>query len=337
MDIDMATEPLGHGSDGQPILLADIWPKTAEVHDVIARSLSADMFSNAYRNVFGGGQRWRDIDVANSELFPWDEASTYIRRPPYLDGVQLEAPPIGDIHRARVLVKLGDLVTTDHISPAGAITLGTPAWEFLAARGVSRRDMNTYASRRGNHEVMMRGAFANLRLKNQVAPGTRGGHTRNFLAGGSETTIFDAAAAYREAKVPMVVVAGRDYGGGSSRDWAAKGPALIGVRAVIAQSFERIHRTNLVAMGVIPIELVDVQPDDVAPTGAEEISITGLDALNSGETPSHVTIHSNGNSFAARLRLDTPRETDYVRHGGVMPYVLRDLFKSASSDGAVGD
>jgi aconitate hydratase len=333
MDIDLATDPLGHGSDGRPIFLADLWPEPAEVHNVIAQSLSADMFTNSYRDVFVGDQRWRDIDVANSELFAWDEASTYIRRPPYLDGMQLDPSPVGDIHGARVLVKLGDLVTTDHISPAGAITFGTPAWEYLAARGVTRRDVNTYASRRGNHEVMMRGAFANVRLQNQVAPGTRGSRTRNFLDGGRETTIFDAAAAYREAKVPMVVVAGWDYGGGSSRDWAAKGPALLGVRAVIAQSFERIHRSNLVAMGVVPVELVDAGPNKVAPTGAEEISITGLDALNAGQTPSHVTVHSNGNRFAARLRLDTPREADYIRHGGVMTYVLRDLFNKGRSDG----
>jgi aconitate hydratase len=335
MDIDLATDPLGHGSDGRPIFLADLWPQPAEVNDVIAQSLSADMFTNAYRDVFAGDQRWRDIDVANSELFEWDDASTYIRRPPYLDGIQLDPSPVGDIHGARVLVKLGDLVTTDHISPAGAITFGTPAWEYLAAKGVTRRDVNTYASRRGNHEVMMRGAFANVRLQNQVAPGTRGGRTRNFLDGGGETSIFDAAAAYRGAEVPMVVVAGRDYGGGSSRDWAAKGPALLGVRAVIAQSFERIHRSNLVAMGVVPVELVDAGPDDVAPTGGEEISITGLDPLNAGATPSYVAIRSNGNSFGARLRLETPREADYIRHGGVMPYVLRELFNKGRRDAQV--
>jgi aconitate hydratase len=266
--------------------------------------------------------------VANSERFAWEEASTYIRRPPYLDGMELEPSPVRDIHGARVVVKLGDLVTTDHISPAGAITFGTPAWQYLADRGVARRDVNTYASRRGNHEVMRRGAFANVRLQNQVAPGTRGGRTRNFLDGGSETTIFDAAAAYRAAGVPMVVVAGRDYGGGSSRDWAAKGPALLGIRAVIAQSFERIHRSNLVAMGVVPLELVDVGPDDVAPTGAEEISITGLEGLNDSEIPKTVTIHNGRKGFTARLRLDTPREADYIRHGGVMPYVLRDLIKT---------
>jgi aconitate hydratase len=329
MDIDLAADPLGNAPDGRPIFLADLWPEPAEVYDVIAQNLSADMFATAYQDVFEGDQRWRDIDVANSELFSWDADSTYIRRPPYLDGMALDPSRVTDIRGARILVKLGDLVTTDHISPAGAITFGTPAWEYLAARGVTGRDVNTYASRRGNHEVMTRGAFANVRLQNQVAPGTRGGRTRNFLDDGRETTIFDAAAAYREAKVPMVVVAGRDYGGGSSRDWAAKGPALLGVRAVIAQSFERIHRSNLVAMGVLPVELIDAGPDDVAPTGAEEISVTGLDELNSPETPSHVTVHSNGNRFAARLRLDTPREADYIRHGGVMPYVVRGLYHKA--------
>jgi aconitate hydratase len=326
MDIDLANDPLGHTPQGQPIFLADLWPRPDEIHDVIAQHMSADLYTRAYQDVFTGDQRWRDIDVVNSERFAWDDASTYIRRPPYLDGMALEPSRVDDIHAARVLVKLGDLVTTDHISPAGAITSGTPAWEYLTARGVTGREVNTYASRRGNHEVMMRGAFANVRLQNQVTPGARGGRTRNFLDGGRETTVFEAAAAYRQAKVPMVIVAGRDYGGGSSRDWAAKGPALLGVRAVIAQSFERIHRSNLVAMGVVPLELVDAGPDDVATTGAEEITITGLEALNAGETPSHIVIHSNGNSFAARLRLDTPREADYIRHGGVMPYVLRDLF-----------
>lgn len=330
MDIDLATDPLGHTPDGQPIFLADIWPGPDEVHDVITQNVSADMFTRAYQDVFAGDERWRHVDVANSELFGWDPESTYVRRPPYLDGMQLGPPPVTDIEAARVLVKLGDLVTTDHISPAGAITSGTPAWEYLAARGVTRRDVNTYASRRGNHEVMMRGAFANVRLQNRVAPGTRGGRTLNFVDDGRETTVFDAAAAYRDAGVPMVVVAGRDYGGGSSRDWAAKGPALLGVRAVIAQSFERIHRSNLVAMGVIPLELIFAGPDDVAPTGAEEISITGLEALNDGESPSHVTVHSDGRRFAARLRLDTPREADYIRHGGLMPYVLRDLFNASS-------
>ena len=330
MDVDLVTEPLGHTADGLPVHLADLWPTPEDIRSVIDRSLSADMFTAAYRDVFAGDQRWRDIDVASTELFPWNDESTYIRRPPYLDGMPLEPLPVSDIRAARVLVKLGNLVTTDHISPAGAITLGTPAWDYLAARGVERRDVNTYASRRGNHEVMMRGAFANVRLQNRVAPGTRGGRTLNFLDGGRETTVYDAADAYREANVPMVVIAGRDYGGGSSRDWAAKGPALLGIRAVIAQSFERIHRSNLVAMGVIPIE-VTAGPDEIAPTGTEEITILGLDALNSGDAPSEVTIRSGGNSFRARLRLDTQREADYIRHGGVMPYVLRRLFAEVRS------
>ncbi|AKS34321.1 aconitate hydratase AcnA [Mycolicibacterium goodii] len=324
MDIDLATEPLGHDADGTPVHLADVWPAPEEVRAVIEGSLSADMFTAAYREVFTGDRRWRDIDVAGTELFPWDADSTYIRRPPYLDGMPLEPVPVADIEAARVLVKLGDLVTTDHISPAGAITVGTPAWDYLAARGVARRDVNTYASRRGNHEVMMRGAFANVRLQNRVAPGTRGGKTLDFLHGGAETTVYDAAETYRKAGVPVVVVAGRDYGGGSSRDWAAKGPALLGIRAVIAQSFERIHRSNLVAMGVIPIE-TDAGPDDIAPTGAEEITIEGLSALNSGVVPSHVVIRSDGREFVGRLRLDTEREADYIRHGGVMRYVLRHL------------
>jgi aconitate hydratase len=325
MDIDMANEALGHAPDGSPVFLADLWPQPADVQEVIAQTVTADLFTDAYRDVFAGDHRWRKIDVASSELFPWDPTSTYIRRPPYLDGVDREPAPVADIRAARVLVKLGDLVTTDHISPAGAITPATPAWDYLAAQGVAGRDVNTYASRRGNHEVMMRGAFANVRLQNQAAPGTRGGRTRNFLDGGSETTIFDAAAAYRAAAVPMVVVAGRDYGGGSSRDWAAKGPALLGVRAVIARSFERIHRSNLIAMGVIPIELIDAGPDEVAPTGAEHISISGLDALNTGQIPPEVTVSNDRNTFAARARLDTPREAEYIRHGGVMPYVLRHL------------
>ena len=311
MAIDLAAEPLGYAPDGRAIFLADLWPEPDEVHDVIARSVSADMFTNAYRDVFGGDQRWRDIEVANSDLFGWDEASTYIRRPPYLDDMGLELPPVRDIHAARVLVKLGDLVTTDHISPAGAITLGTPAWEDLAERGVASRDVNTYASRRGNHEVMMRGAFANVRLRNQVAPGTRGGRTRNFLDDGCETTIFDAAAAYRQANVPMVVVAGKDYGGGSSRDWAAKGPALLGVRAVIAQSFERIHRSNLVAMGVVPLELVDAGPDDVAPTGAEKsaspdyMRSTPVRYRPTSPSTTTTTVSARGYAWTPRVRLPT--------------------------------
>jgi len=331
MDIDLSTDPLGHGGDGQPVLLADLWPGQEEVRAVVDGNLTADLFTAAYAGVFSGDQRWQEVAVEASELFPWDETSTYIRRPPYLDGMSREPLAVKDIHDARVLVKLGDLVTTDHISPAGAITSGTPASAYLAGHGVSGRDRNTYASRRGNHEVMMRGAFANVRLRNGVAPGTRGSATRDFTRAGEPTTVFDAAASYRRHGIPTVVVAGRDYGGGSSRDWAAKGPALLGVRAVIAQSFERIHRSNLVAMGVIPLELVDAGPDDLAPTGEEIITVNGLEALESGHMPETVTISSKDATYAARLRLDTPREADYIRHGGVMPYVLRNLLKDTHS------
>ncbi|MGW0845703.1 aconitate hydratase AcnA [Streptomyces sp. NPDC002787] len=325
MDIDLRTEPLGHDSQGDPVFLRDIWPDPAEIEAVMAESIDAAMFTDAYGHVFDGDRRWQDISVPATEGFAWDEDSTYIRRPPYLDGMTREPEAVKDITGARVLVKLGDQVTTDHISPAGAITASSAAARYLAGLGVSGGDLNTYASRRGNHQVMMRGAFANVRLRNQVAPGTRGGRTLNFLEDGRESTIHDTAAAYREAGIPMVVVAGRDYGGGSSRDWAAKGPALLGVRAVIARSFERIHRSNLIAMGVLPLELVDGGPQDLAPAGAETITVHGLQTLNAGQVPSTVRVLSDGREFTARVRLDTPREADYFRHGGVMPYVLRGL------------
>lgn len=325
MDIDLRTEPLGHNPQGEPVYLRDIWPDPAEIEAVSAGSIDAAMFTDAYANVFAGDRRWQDISVHTTESFAWDENSTYIRQPPYLNGMTREPEAVKDITGARVLVKLGDKVTTDHISPAGAITASSAAARFLAQLGESAGDFNTYASRRGNHQVMMRGAFANIRLRNQVAPGTRGGRTRNFLADGREDSIYDTAAAYRAAGVPMVVVAGKDYGGGSSRDWAAKGPALLGIRSVIAQSFERIHRSNLIAMGVLPLELIDGGPQDLAPTGTETITISGLEPLNSGHVPATVRVLADGREFTARVRLDTPREADYFRHGGVMPYVLRGL------------
>ncbi|MET9685423.1 aconitate hydratase AcnA [Streptomyces coeruleorubidus] len=325
MDIDLRTEPLGHDLQGDPVHLHDIWPDPAEIEAVMAGNIDAAMFTDAYANVFAGDSRWQDISVPATESFAWDEDSTYIRRPPYLDDMTLEPEAVKDITGARVLVKLGDKVTTDHISPAGAIVASSAAAGYLTELGVPASDFNTYASRRGNHQVMMRGAFANVRLRNQVAPGTRGGRTRDFLADGRESSIHDAAAAYRAAGVPMVVVAGKDYGGGSSRDWAAKGPALLGVRVVIAQSFERIHRSNLIAMGVLPVELIDGGPHDLAPTGAETITVSGLETLNTGHIPATVRVLSDGREFTARVRLDTPREADYFRHGGVMPYVLRGL------------
>jgi len=328
MDIDLYNEPLGRDTNGRPVFLADLWPNMTEIEEVMADHIDPGMFTSAYADVFAGDKRWQDVAAARSERFSWDEGSTYIRRPPYLDNMTVEPQPTTDIVGARVLVKLGDMVTTDHISPAGAITANSSAAVHLREHGVEGPDVNTYASRRGNHQVMMRGAFANVRLQNQVAPGTRGGRTLNFLDDGAETSVYDAASAYREAGVPVVVVAGRDYGGGSSRDWAAKGPALLGVRAVVAQSFERIHRSNLVAMGILPLELVDAGPDEVAPTGAEEVTVTGLADLDPDQVQPTVTILSNGRQFAAKARLDTPREVDYFRHGGVMPYVLRGLLNT---------
>ncbi|MBM6402154.1 aconitate hydratase AcnA [Phycicoccus sonneratiae] len=325
MDVDLYREPLGYDQHGDGVFLADLWPDAAEIDAVMADNIDPTMFSAAYADVFDGDQRWKDIAVSSSERFDWDEESTYIRRPPYLDAMTPEPQPAQDITAARVLVKLGDMVTTDHVSPAGAITANSAAAAHLAEHGVRGRDLNTYASRRGNHQVMMRGAFANVRLQNQVAPGTRAARTRNFLADGAEASIYDAADAYRAAGVPVVVVAGRDYGGGSSRDWAAKGPALLGVRAVIAQSFERIHRSNLVGMGILPLELLDAGPDDLAPTGAEEITITGLTEIGPEDVHPMVTVRNGDREFTARARLDTPREIDYFRHGGVMPYVLRGL------------
>ncbi|MFI1358292.1 aconitate hydratase AcnA [Streptomyces sp. NPDC020898] len=330
MDIDLRTEPIGHTPQGAPVHLHDIWPDPAEIEAVMAGSIDAAMFTDAYANVFTGDQRWQDISVPATESFAWDEDSAYVRRPPYLDGMTRGPEAVKDITGARVLVKLGDQVTTDHISPAGAITASSAAARYLAQLGVSGGDFNTYASRRGNHQVMMRGAFANVRLRNQVAPGTRGGRTLDFLADGRESSIHDTAAAYRAAGVPMVVVAGKDYGGGSSRDWAAKGPALLGVRAVIAQSFERIHRSNLIAMGILPLELIDSGPQDLAPTGAETITVSGLEVLNAGHAPATVRVLSDGREFTARVRLDTPREADYFRHGGVMPYVLRGLLATTA-------
>ena len=328
MDIDLYRDPLGRDDDGHPIYLSDLWPDPSEIESVMSGNIDPAMFTTAYADVFGGDQQWKGIAVGSSERFDWDEQSTYIRRPPYLDGMTPEPQPIQDITAARVLVKLGDMVTTDHVSPAGAITANSAAAAHLAEHGVTGKDLNTYASRRGNHQVMMRGAFANVRLQNQVAPGTRGARTLNFLDHAEEVSVYAAAEAYRAAGIPTVVVAGRDYGGGSSRDWAAKGPALLGVKAVIAQSFERIHRSNLVGMGILPLELIDAGPDELAPTGAEQITITGLAQIGAHDVRPTVTVNNGRREFRARARLDTPREISYFRHGGVMPYVLRGLLDS---------
>ncbi|MEU6039650.1 aconitate hydratase AcnA [Actinomadura sp. NPDC047616] len=335
MDVDLLTEPLGVGSDGRPVHLRDIWPADAEIRDVVASSLEPAMFARRYADVFGGDDRWRRLDAPESETFPWDEASTYIRRPPYLDGLTSRPRPAEDIVGARILVKLGDSVTTDHMSPPGAIPPGSPAGRHLTRLGVTPDRFNTYASRRGNHEVMMRGAFANVRLRNQVAPGTEGGLTRDFLDGGRVTSIFEAALSYRDAGVPTVVVAGAAYGTGSSRDWAAKGPALLGVKAVIAESYERIHRSNLVGMGILPLQFPPGQgADELGLTGEETVTVTGLSALNDGVVPPHVTVHAGDVTFQARVRLDTPREVEHYLHGGVMPYVLRALASPPAPGGS---
>jgi aconitate hydratase len=325
MDIDLLTEPLGLGTDGAPVYLPDVWPSSREVQEVIDATLDAEMFTRAYADVFAGDERWRALDSSSGETFAWDDASTYLRRPPYLDGMTPEPQAVRDILDGRVLVQLGDSVTTDHISPAGAIPPRTPAGQYLTALGVPRFELNTYASRRGNHEVMMRGCFANVRLRNQLVPGKVGGWTRNFLTGAVES-VYDAAGAYREAGVPLVVVAGKEYGSGSSRDWAAKGPALLGVRIVLAESFERIHRSNLVGMGILPLQFLDGESaETLGLTGEEVFSVRGIDAATRGEGPAMVTMTADGRAFSARVRLDTRREAGYFRHGGIMRYVLRGL------------
>jgi aconitate hydratase len=325
VDVDLLTEPLGSGPDGKPVYLRDVWPSSQEVQEVIDATLDATMFTRAYTDVFEGDERWRALDASSGETFAWDEASTYLRRPPYLDGMAPEPEPVRDIRDARVLVKLGDSVTTDHISPAGAIPPHTPAGQYLTGLGVPRFALNTYASRRGNHEVMMRGCFANVRLRNQLVPGKVGGWTRNFLTGEVDS-MYDAALAYREAAVPLVVLAGKEYGSGSSRDWAAKGPALLGVRAVLAESFERIHRSNLVGMGILPLQFLDGDGvESLGLTGEEVFAVHGLREAMVGDGATTVTVTAGTTTFAATVRLDTTREVDYYRHGGIMRYVLRGL------------
>jgi aconitate hydratase len=331
MDTDIVHEPLGTGSDGQPVYLADIWPDPREVRDTIDATVDAEMFTAAYAGVFDGDDRWRALDAPYGKTFAWDAESTYLRLPPYLDGMARTPEPLHDIESARVLVKLGDSVTTDHMSPAGAIPVHTPAGQYLTGLGVERFQLNTYASRRGNHEVMMRGTFGNVRLRNQLVPGVEGGQTHNHLTGRTES-VYDAAMAYRAATLPLVVLAGRDYGSGSSRDWAAKGPALLGVKAVLAQSFERIHRSNLVGMGVLPLQfLPGDDPDSLGLTGFEFFTITGLAQMAMKRIPATVTVSADGLEFDMRVRLDTPRDLEYYRHGGITPYVVRKLIIPAAT------
>jgi aconitate hydratase len=327
MDLDLTTEPLGTDSDGKPVYLDDIWPSQQEVQDVIATAISAEMFSTDYSDVFAGDERWQSLPTPTGNTFEWDPNSTYVRKPPYFEGMPATPAPVTDIEGARVLAKLGDSVTTDHISPAGAIKPDSPAGQYLTEHGIERKDFNSYGSRRGNHEVMIRGTFANIRLRNQLVEGVEGGFTRNFLAGGDQTTIYDASVAYQAAGVPLVILAGKEYGSGSSRDWAAKGTALLGARAVIAESYERIHRSNLIGMGVLPLQYPEGQnAESLKLTGEETFSISGVTALNDGSTPRTVKVSTDtGVEFDAVVRIDTPGEADYYRHGGIMQYVLRSL------------
>ena len=337
MDFDFEKEPLGTDPDGKDIFLADIWPDASEVQDTIDSSINTEMFTTQYASVFAGDERWQSLPTPKGDTFEWDPSSTYVRKPPYFEGMTLEPEAVSDIADARVLALLGDSVTTDHISPAGSIKADSPAGRYLSEHGIERTDFNSYGSRRGNHEVMIRGTFANIRLKNLLLDGVEGGFTRDFTTqDGSESAIYDASDNYRGAGTPLVILAGKEYGSGSSRDWAAKGTSLLGVKAVIAQSFERIHRSNLIGMGVIPLQFPDGESaSSLGLEGTESFSISGIEELNDGSVPHtvHVVAQSTSHSssadtsvsFEARVRIDTPAEADYFRNGGILQYVLRQL------------
>tara|TARA_B110000977_G_scaffold54295_1_gene73902 strand:- start:5675 stop:8323 length:2649 start_codon:yes stop_codon:yes gene_type:complete len=337
MDFDFEKEPLGTDSDGKDIFLADIWPDASEVQDTIDSSINTEMFATQYASVFAGDERWQSLPTPKGDTFEWDPSSTYVRKPPYFEGMTLEPEAVSDIADARVLALLGDSVTTDHISPAGSIKADSPAGRYLSEHGIERTDFNSYGSRRGNHEVMIRGTFANIRLKNLLLDGVEGGFTRDFTTeDGSESAIYDASDNYGGAGTPLVILAGKEYGSGSSRDWAAKGTSLLGVKAVIAESFERIHRSNLIGMGVIPLQFPDGESaSSLGLEGTESFSISGIEELNDGSVPHtvHVVAQSTSHSssadtsvsFEARVRIDTPAEADYFRNGGILQYVLRQL------------
>ena len=325
MDIDLLDDPLGHDPDGNPVYLRDLWPSSAEVAELIGRAVQSDMFRKSYGQVFEGDERWNTLEVPTGESFAWDDASTYVRRPPYFDGMPATPEPVTDIHGARVLAVLGDSVTTDHISPAGVIKRDGPAGDYLTELGVAVKDFNSYGSRRGNHEVMIRGTFANIRLRNRLAPGTEGGFTLH-LPDGEQMTIYDAAMRYQADGVPLVILAGKEYGSGSSRDWAAKGPMLLGVRAVLAESYERIHRANLVGMGILPLELPPGETvESLGLTGHETFEITGLEGAGADGFPRELTVRADDQELTCRLRIDTPNEVEYYRNGGILQYVLRQL------------
>jgi aconitate hydratase len=325
MDLDLESEPIGQDADGNDVFLRDLWPTSEEVEQAVAAALDGSMFRKQYADVFTGDDRWRALPVPEGDLYAWDESSTYIQRPPFFDGMPREPEPVGDIEGARCLVSLGDSVTTDHISPAGSIKPESPAGEYLIAHGVERRFFNSYGARRGNHEVMVRGTFANVRLRNLLVPGSEGTWTVH-LPGGEEMTIFDAAERYRVEGVPLIVLAGKEYGSGSSRDWAAKGPNLLGVRAAIAESYERIHRSNLLMCGILPLEFMPGENlESLGLTGREEFSISGVENGEANE----VTVLADETEFRARVRLETPKEREYLRHGGILQFVLRRFLAEA--------
>ncbi len=332
IDLELTSEPIGQGGGGNDVYLRDIWPSQAAVNELVGQVVQGELFQQVYGDVFRGGELWQALEVPAGETYRWDEASTYVRRPPFFDGLGLEPPPVEDIRGARALAVLGDSITTDHISPAGSIKPDSPAGKYLLERGVPVREFNTYGSRRGNHEVMMRGTFANVRLKNRLVPGVEGGFTVHLPAG-EQMTIFDAAMKYQQEGVPLLVLAGKEYGSGSSRDWAAKGPRLLGVRAVIAESFERIHRSNLVGMGILPLQFAEGQSvESLGLTGRERFSIEGLAAaiesrFSGGRTVRVTATAEDGrrSEFEVTVRLDTPQEIEYYRHGGILQYVLRQL------------
>ena len=337
MDFDFEKDSLGDDASGNDVFLRDIWPTPEEVQSTIDSSINSDMFTTQYAGVFDGDKRWQSLDTPTGDTFSWDPKSTYVRKPPYFDGMKMKPSPVTDIQGARVLAKLGDSVTTDHISPAGSIKADSPAGKYLTEHGVSRVDFNSYGSRRGNHEVMIRGTFANIRLRNQLLQDVEGGYTRDFTkAAGDQAFIYDASQNYQAAGTPLVILGGKEYGSGSSRDWAAKGTSLLGVRAVITQSFERIHRSNLIGMGVLPLEFpAGASADSLGLDGTEIFDISGVEKLNEGLTPKTLKVvakpseHSKPGKqtveFEATLRIDTPGEADYFRHGGILQYVLRSL------------
>ncbi|HEX9597784.1 MAG TPA: aconitate hydratase [Gaiellaceae bacterium] len=324
MDIDLVNEPIGQDEGGNDVYLRDLWPSSDEIQETISRAVRGEMFMRTYADVFTGGPAWRELPIPEGDLFAWDPQSTYVRQPPYFEGMSDEPEEVGDIAGARCLVMVGDSVTTDHVSPAGAIKPDSPAGKYLVEHGVERKDFNSYGSRRGNHEVMVRGTFANVRLRNLLVPGSEGTWTVH-VPSGEETTIYDASKRYLAEGVPLIVIAGKEYGSGSSRDWAAKGPNLLGVRAVIAESYERIHRSNLLMVGILPLQFLEGEtPTSLGLTGREEFSVEGVDNGNAAE----VTVRADSKEFQARVRLDTPREREYLQHGGILQYVLRRLLQT---------